>query len=817
MDETLPTKQDGRYQITANDVGVYLSVWAPGKGGWSVSKSAIMQELTARNFTNFDSNFISQIIREATGTPVLIVNTQPKVDGRYEISANDGGVYLSVWAPGNGGWPVSKSTVIKDLTDRNCTEFDSDFIAKVIREATGTPVLIVNTQPKVNGRYEISANDTGLYLRVWAPGIGGWPVAKETIIKDLTARNCTEFDTDFIAKVIREATGTPVLIVNTQPKVNGQYKISTNAGGVYLCVWAPSNGGWPVTKAAIIKDLTERNYTDFDDDFIGKVIREATGMPVLIVNIQPKLDGRYEISANDTGVYLSVWAPGIGGRPVAKATIIQDLSSRKCSNFDDGFISQVIKEAMGTPVLIVNSPQPEAAPPEKYIKVKVGFERLEARVSIAIPADKPTATREQILDALQAAGVVHGIDESAIAMLTRSHSVTNVVCARGTMATKGEDAYLKYTIDPDSQGRPVEMEDGRVDFKETNQFLCVEEGQLLVEKVPATLGVPGTDVFGQPLPPKSGKDIKMPTGKNVINVDDWRLYAAIPGHLSLFLDKRVNVIPIIVIEGDVDYSSGNIDFKGSVIVHGSVQQDFSVKAAGNVEVFGTISGGIVEANNIIVRKGIQGMKRSVIKARERVVANFIENATVFADVDIVVNDVILNSAVYAGSRVIVEGGRGLIRGGRVSAGELISARIIGNQSGVITEIDVAANSLLKDELLSYRQEIKKAEVAYSELEQALVYFKAQGIEQLFGEKRQRYEKYKAEWTALPDRMEEMKQHIENIESILKTTKPGRVRVFGCAHPGTKVAIGTLTKVLNDPLQFTTLYALDGEIKYNSLR
>lgn len=747
MDETLPTKQDGRYQITANDVGVYLSVWAPGKGGWSVSKSAIIQELTERKFTNFDSNFISQIIREATGTPVLIVNTQPKVDGRYIISANDSGVYLSVWAAGNGGWPVAKETIIKDLTERNCTEFDNEFIAKVIREATGTPVLIVNTQPKINGRYEISANDTGLYLRVWAPGAGGWPVAKETIIKDLTERNCTEFDSNFISQVIREATGTPVLIVNTKPKV----------------------------------------------------------------------DGRYEISANDKGVYLSVWSPGLGGRPVPKAAIIQDLVSRKCSNFDDGFISQIIKEAMGTPVLIVNSPQVEAVPPEKYIKVKVGLERLEARVSVAIPADKPTATREQIIEALQAAGVVHGIDESAIAMLTKSHSVTNVVCARATLSCKGEDAYLKYTIDPDSQGRPVELEDGRVDFKETNQFLCVEEGQLLVEKVPATPGIPGIDVFGQPLPPKAGKDIKMPTGKNVINVDDWRLYAAIPGHLSIFLNKRINVIPIIVIEGDVDYSSGNIDFKGSVIVRGSVQQDFSVKAAGNVEVFGTISGGIVEANNIIVHKGIQGMKRSVIKARERVVANFVENATVYADTDIIVNDVILNSAVYAGSRVIVEGGRGLIRGGRVSAGELISARIIGNQSGVITEIDVAANSLLKDELISYRQELKKAEVAYVELEQGLNYFKSHGIEQLFGEKRQRYEKHKAEWTALPDRMEELKQHIENIESILKITKPGRVRVFGCAHPGTKVAIGTLTKVLNDPLQFSTLYALGGEIKYSSLR
>ncbi|WP_093795356.1 FapA family protein [Sporomusa acidovorans] len=671
---------------------------------------------------------------------------------------------------------------------------------------------------KQAGHYQITANDVGVYLSVWAPGKGGWPVAKAVIIQELTERNFTNFDSEFISQIIREATGTPVLIVNTQPRVAGRYEISANDTGVYLTVWAPGNGGWPVAKTTIIKDLTDRNVTDFDSNFISKVIREATGTPVLIVNAQPRIAGRYEISANDTGVYLSVWAPGIGGWPVLKATIIKDLMNRNCTNFESDFISQVIREAIGSPVLIINNSQAAALPPKnKYIKVKVGFERLEARVSITIPADRPTATRSDILEELNAAGVVHGIDEQAIAMLTKTNSIANVVCARGIPPCRGEDAYLKYAIDPDSQGRPVELADGRVDFKETNHFLCVEEGQLLVEKVPATPGIPGTDVYGLPLPPKPGKDIRMPTGKNVINVEDWRLYAAIPGHLSVFLDKRINVIPIIVIDGDIDYSTGNIDFKGSVIVRGSVQQDFSIKAGGNVEVAGTISGGMVEANNIIVHKGIQGMRRSIIKARERLVANFVENATVYADTDIIVNDFILNSAVYAGSRVIVEGGRGLIRGGCVSAGELVTARIIGNQSGVITEIDVAANTLLKDELLKFRQEIKKAEATYSELEQALAYFHAQGIEQLSSEKRERYEKYKAECEALPDQMEELRQHVENMESILKIAKPGRVRVCGCMYPGTKVAIGSLTKVVNDPVQFVALYVLDGEIKCSSLR
>ncbi len=527
-------------------------------------------------------------------------------------------------------------------------------------------------------------------------------------------------------------------------------------------------------------------------------------------------DGQYQITANDVGIYLSVWAPAKGGWTVTRAAIIEELTNRKCTNFDSDFISVTIREAIGAPVLIVSS-QLSVLPPENLVRVKVGCKRLEARVSVNIPVDKPLITYSQLLADLKAAGVCYGIDEDALSMLTQTHTATNIICARGTPPCKGDNAFLKYYIDPDSQGRPVELEDGRVDFKETNNFLCVEEGQLLVEKIPATPGTPGTDVFGLPLPPKPGNDIQMPVGQNVINVDDWRLYAAINGHLYIFLDKRINVIPIIVIDGDVDYSTGNIDFKGSIIVRGSVQPDFFVKAGGNVEVCGTISGGMVEANNIIVRKGIQGMKRSVIKARERLVANFIESATVFADEDVIVNDVILTSSVYAGLRVIVEGGRGLIRGGRVSAGELIRASTIGNQSGVVTEIAVSVNSLLKDELISLRQQIKKAEVTYNELQLAMSHFRNQGSKHLSSEKRERYTKQELEYKTLPDRVETMKQRITNIERILNTAKPGRVRVSGYIYPGTIVCICSLTKSLNDSLQFVSFYVVGGEITFSSLR
>ena len=666
-----------------------------------------------------------------------------------------------------------------------------------------------------DGRYQITVTDAGVFLSVWPPVNSGLPVAKAIVIQDMTKRHLLNFDSDFVAKVIKEALGVPVLLVNSLPSQDGRYQITATDVAVFLSVWPQVNGGLPVTRAAIIQDLTSRNLLDFDKDFLSIVIKEAVGTPVQIINSLPSEDGRYQITATDLGVFLSVWLPVNAGSPVSKTAIMKDLAEQNFQDFDSDFLSRIIREATGTPVLIMNSvPAIQLTP---HIRVKVGLNRLEARVTIVVPPDSPSVTKAQILDKLEAAGVVFGIDEGALEALTETRNAANIVIARGIPACEGDSAYLKFYVDPDLQGRPEELEDGRVDFKEINSFLCVEEGQLLVEKIPATAGTEGIDVYGKPLPAKQGKDKPMPIGKNVIVVDDWRLYAAINGHLHIFLDKRINVLPVIVIEGDVDYNTGNIEFKGSVLVRGSIQPGFCVKAGGNVEVCDSICGGTVEATSIIVHKGIQGMNRGVIKARERVVANFIENAAVYADEEIVVSDAVMNSTLFAGSRVIVEGKRGLIRGGRISAGEVILAATVGNKSGIVTELEVAVNPFLKEELLNLREKMRKDQLLYEELKLSLAYLCSLDSQQLSAAKQEMHKKTEAQFKAVIESMEGMRQRIANIEMIVSSLKPGRIRASGTIYPGTKMAIGSAIKTLKDTLQFVSLYVQAGEITFGSLR
>lgn len=459
--------------------------------------------------------------------------------------------------------------------------------------------------------------------------------------------------------------------------------------------------------------------------------------------------------------------------------------------------------------------QPEAPAPEDgapAIRVLIRRDSMEAMIDASsLPA---AVTLDELRAGLNAAGVVYGIDMAVLEVLTRVRLSDYMSCARGRPPRNGEDAQLKYYVDTDRQGLPALQEDGRVDFKNLNNFVNVDIGEILVEKAPPTPGVSGTDVLGRPVPPKAGRDMPLPLGKNVSVVDNSLLVAAIDGQLFI-ADNKVNVLQVVVIDGDVDYSTGNIDFLGSVVVTGSVQPGFSVKAGGNVEIRGNISGGTVEAVNITVHTGIQGMGRSVIKANTRLVAKFIESATVYAGHEIVVSDVMLHSRAFAGRRIIVDGRNGLVIGGRLVAGEEIRVRTAGNQAQVPTELDVSIDPRLKDELVKVRAELKETSARADELNRSLAYLEAQGGDGLPAVKRERYRAMAEEYAPLPDRVEELRLRAADLESLLYSLKPGRINVAGTLHKGVRVTIGPLLRIIDAPLQHLTLFAHEDTIKFTT--
>ncbi|HWR38197.1 MAG TPA: FapA family protein, partial [Patescibacteria group bacterium] len=362
---------------------------------------------------------------------------------------------------------------------------------------------------------------------------------------------------------------------------------------------------------------------------------------------------------------------------------------------------------------------------------------------------------------------------------------------------------------------PKELEDGRVDFKNLDMFIQVDQGDLLLEKIPASAGRPGIDVLGQRLMPKHGQDVRLPLGKNVQLVDCSKMISSIAGQV-LVEDRRVSVIPVIEVNGDVDLSTGNIDFVGNVIIRGSVQAGFSVKAGGDVEIYGTVSGSVVEGKDVIIRMGIIGAQTGYVSAVQDLQAKFIQNATASAGRDILVRDGIINSKVSAGRNVRVEGGNGSVVGGMVSAGEEIYARTVGTSLSTGTELRVGVNPLLREEYQHLRQEFKKVEANLEAVRKNLRLLQSQDRNHLSTEKKELMLKLTQGQFHMMGQAETLQRRINEIDLAFESMRFGRIKIHDRVAAGTKIIIGSLIKPLRDDFNYVKFYEADGEIRVTSI-
>lgn len=524
------------------------------------------------------------------------------------------------------------------------------------------------------------------------------------------------------------------------------------------------------------------------------------------------MHGSYTISVEEEGIFICIHPPVGGGNPVKETAVIEELQSKAVSEFDRSALLRAVKEASGMAVKIAEVPKTVAEP---EVQVIVTRDRMEAALTILRPSGSRELTMEEMIEAIKKSGVIFGLNQTAITQAYNNPGI-RVVCANGQPQVDGADAKIKYHVDTENKGKPVEQEDGKVDFKNLNLFTIVQAGELLAEKIPATPGIPGIDVLGQPVFAKPGKDMPMPIGKNVQVIDHTNIVSMIAGQVQI-VNNKISVVPVIEIKGDVDLSTGNIEFVGTVIVRGSVQAGFFIKAEGDVEIYGTVSGGTVEGKNVTIKMGIQGMHRGYIKASEDVFAKFIENATVYAGRDVVVSDVILHSRISAGKQVVVEGKRGLITGGTVMAAEEIRAKSVGTHMAISTELEVGVNPMLREEYQHIRREIKKVEVSLEQTQKALSILRSMNQSTMPQDKREMLLKLTKAQFHLVGQVENMRTRMKEIEAAFEEMRLGRIRVAEALYPGVKVVIGTIVKPIRETLKFVSLYAEDGEVKIGTFK
>ena len=98
----------------------------------------------------------------------------------------------------------------------------------------------------------------------------------------------------------------------------------------------------------------------------------------------------------------------------------------------------------------------------------------------------------------------------------------------------------------------------------------------------------GINVQGGPVRGKTAKPVMMPKIPNTqVSSDGSMLVSAIDGYLT-FENNHFLVKTLLVINGDVDYSMGNLEHSGDILIYGDVCEGLVIRSTGSVEVRGMV-------------------------------------------------------------------------------------------------------------------------------------------------------------------------------------------------------------------------------------
>lgn len=456
-------------------------------------------------------------------------------------------------------------------------------------------------------------------------------------------------------------------------------------------------------------------------------------------------------------------------------------------------------------------------PLDFYMNVLISDDRMTAKLQMLHEDAEFACTVEELEQFLKQNGVRFGIRMETLAQIareTRKFAFNMVTVASGILPVDGEDGYIRYHFALESEKKPLELEGGKVDFKEVTSLNNIKKGQLIAERIPAGEGQEGRAVTGDPIPAKKGKEARLKPGKNVVlDAERQKLYAAIDGLVTITEQDRINVFPVFEVNGDVDYSVGNIDFVGNVVIRGNVLSGFKVRAAGDIRIVGGVEAAeVISDGSIEITAGVMGTGKGLVKAAKNVKCSFIQEGNVEAGDTILATQSIMHSTVRAGKRVECMGAKGLIVGGLVQAGEHIKARVIGNTTSTPTVLEVGVLPELRNEMSELRVRLRELTANADKSDKALKLLDQMAAAgQLSPDKAAMRTRLAATRKQMKEEMAEIRERILEIEKSLEDISNAKVEVTNTIYSGCKIVIGRYTRFVKDTTPRVTFRMVDGEI------
>ncbi|MCD4677299.1 MAG: FapA family protein, partial [Desulfobacula sp.] len=280
---------------------------------------------------------------------------------------------------------------------------------------------------------------------------------------------------------------------------------------------------------------------------------------------------------------------------------------------------------------------------EEYFEILISEDQTKAYIKKIKDLDSncPQIDLSDLLGLLGQKQISYGIlDNEAIEIWISKSFTQKIIIAKGEEAVHGRDGEIKFHFETNFTNPGKISEDGSIDFRERGEIPYIHKEDLLAVKTPPRQGKSGISVSGVPIPVDEVIDPVFIAGPGTeMTEDGFSIHAAIDGQPHLDALGTISVNPDLVIPGDVDFETGNIDFSGNIIVKGMIKEGFTVKGINLTAQ--EIEGGIIDlTGDLNVSAGITG---STISAHGNVYAKFINHSNIMGFGNLTISKEIIDS------------------------------------------------------------------------------------------------------------------------------------------------------------------------------
>ena len=402
----------------------------------------------------------------------------------------------------------------------------------------------------------------------------------------------------------------------------------------------------------------------------------------------------------------------------------------------------------------------------------------------------------------------------AVKLSREGQDVEVTTIAAGKPPEHGKDSQFSVLFELPEPTSATEENDGTTNYFETHQYPTIQPGTELMRREAPTNGTDGINVEGHPLKAKPGKQLKFAKceGAEVSSDDDNLLLATRKGH-PVIARQGVSVSDTLELK-NVDLTTGNIHFDGSVSILGNVCSQTTVEASGDVNIRGYVENAtVIAGNDIVVGAGVLSEQvgdeespefTSNLKAGGNIQARFFNQTDARANGNIIAAQYAMNSRLVATQKILLGdgGGKGVLLGGQAFAGAGAELNTLGSSAYVKTELYCASRKRLQ---LQQQTLQKDHERHQKELQQLQAFVAKVGKPEKLGKVLiDKTRKIQNAILGLQERLQGIEEQLHSLEQLIENVPHASVVVNRKLFPNSFVSIGDLPFSSRDELNKTTL-------------